>query len=54
VMEEDPINREAIVAAHRLIGSHIRRTPIIEVDGTDFGLISLCTLRRWSARGSRV
>ena len=40
-MEEDPINREAIVAAHRLIGSHIRRTPIIEVDGTDFGLASV-------------
>ena len=40
-MKEDPINREAIVAAHRLIGSHIRRTPIIEVDGTDFGLASV-------------
>src|SRR5271155_2398942 len=40
-MEEDPINREAIRAVHRLLRSHIRRTPIIEVDGTDFGLASV-------------
>ena len=40
-MQEDPITREAIVATNRLIGSRIRRTPIIEVDGDDFGLGSV-------------
>ncbi|HET6222256.1 MAG TPA: pyridoxal-phosphate dependent enzyme, partial [Dongiaceae bacterium] len=32
------IDREAIAAAERLIRPHIRRTPVIEVDGADFGL----------------
>jgi len=40
-MDEDPITREAIIAAYRLIGSHIRRTPVTKVDGTDFGLASM-------------
>lgn len=34
----DGIDREAIAAAERLIRPHIRRTPVIEVDGADFGL----------------
>jgi threonine dehydratase len=33
----DP-TREQIAAAHRLIRSHIRRTPVVEVDSADFGL----------------
>ncbi len=32
------INRESIAAAARLIAPHIRRTPVIEIDGADFGL----------------
>ena len=32
------INRERILAAHELIQPHIRRTPVVEVDGRDFGL----------------
>jgi threonine dehydratase len=34
----DTIEREAIAAAERLIRPHIRRTPVIEIDGADFGL----------------
>ncbi|MGA8706038.1 MAG: threonine/serine dehydratase [Steroidobacteraceae bacterium] len=33
-----PIDREAIVGAYARIQSHIRRTPIIDVDGRDWGL----------------
>ena len=32
------INREGIAAIHRLIRPHIRRTPVVEVDGGDLGL----------------
>jgi threonine dehydratase len=32
------INREAIATVHRVVRPHVRRTPIVEVDGTDFGL----------------
>ena len=32
------ITREAIAAMHRLVRPHIRRTPVIEVDGGDLGL----------------
>ena len=35
---DDPIDREAIAATERRIRPHIRRTPVIEVDGADFGL----------------
>jgi threonine dehydratase len=35
----DPrLTRENIEATHRIIESHIRRTPVVEVDGADFGL----------------
>ncbi len=34
----DAIDREAIAATHNRIRPHIRRTPVIEVDGGDFGL----------------
>ncbi|CAN5882345.1 threonine/serine dehydratase [soil metagenome] len=33
-----PIQRDEIAAVHRLIRPHIRRTPVVEVDGGDFGL----------------
>ena len=35
------ITREQIRAVHPLIRPHIRRTPVIEVDGSDFGLDSI-------------
>ena len=39
----EPITRAGIAAAERLIRSHIRRTPILETGGADFGLPD-CTL----------
>lgn len=35
------LSRERIQATERVIRSHIRRTPILEVDGADFGLDSI-------------
>src|SRR5215204_6401802 len=35
------LSREQIQATERLIRPHIRRTPILEVDGADFGLDSI-------------
>jgi len=35
------ISRERIQATERVIRPHIRRTPILEVDGTEFGLDSI-------------
>ena len=35
------VNRERIVATERLIRPYIRRTPVVEVDGGDFGLDSI-------------
>jgi threonine dehydratase len=35
------VNRERIVATERLIRSYVRRTPVVEVDGGDFGLDSI-------------
>jgi len=35
------LSREQIQATERLIGPHIRRTPMLEVDGADFGLGSI-------------
>ena len=32
------LDRESIANTHQLIQPHIRRTPIVEVDGSDFGL----------------
>jgi threonine dehydratase len=32
------LDRNAITAAYRVIRSHVRRTPVVEVDGGDFGL----------------
>src|SRR5207245_9921971 len=32
------VGREAITRTHELIRPHIRRTPVIEVDGADFSL----------------
>ena len=36
--EDGTIDRDAIAATERLIGPHIRRTPVIEIDGGDVGL----------------
>jgi len=35
------VSREQIQAVYPLIRPHIRRTPVIEVDGADFGLDSI-------------
>jgi len=37
-MIEDRVNKTGIVAAYPLIASHIRRTPVVEIDGADIGL----------------
>ena len=37
-MPQDMISRERIAATERLIRPHIRRTPVIEAAGADFGL----------------
>ena len=37
-MELIPINRETIAATYALIRPHVRRTPVMEVEATDFGL----------------
>jgi threonine dehydratase len=39
-MSADAIDREAIAAVGELIRPYVRRTPIVEVDGADFGLDS--------------
>jgi threonine dehydratase len=40
VTPAETLDRPAIAAAERLIRPHVRRTPVVEVDGTDFGLDS--------------
>src|ERR1700753_2877447 len=35
------VSREAIAATYQTIRPHIRRTPLIEVDGADFGMAPL-------------
>lgn len=40
-MSETRITRERIAAAHQLIRAHIRRTPLLEASGADFGLDSI-------------
>jgi threonine dehydratase len=40
-VSETRITRERIAAAHQLIRAHIRRTPLLEVSGADFGLDSI-------------
>src|SRR5918996_5994329 len=40
-MNTTAITRERIQATERVIRPHIRRTPIVEVDGADFGLDSI-------------
>ncbi|HEY2540985.1 MAG TPA: threonine/serine dehydratase [Stellaceae bacterium] len=37
-MHSNAIDQEAIAATERLVRPYIRRTPVIEVDGADFGL----------------
>jgi len=43
-MDASPLDHAAIAAAHARIGPYIRRTPLIEVGGGDFGLegVRLC------------
>jgi len=40
-LPNQPINRESIAAVEPLLRPHIRRTPIVEVAGADFGLDSV-------------
>jgi threonine dehydratase len=37
-MDAMPINRDTIAATYALIRPHVRRTPVMEVEATDFGL----------------
>src|SRR6266576_722701 len=37
-MSSAQITRDRITAAHELIRLHVRRTPIVEAEGADFGL----------------
>ncbi|PYS79180.1 MAG: threonine dehydratase [Acidobacteria bacterium] len=37
-ISERAVNRERIAEASRLIRPHVRRTPVVEADGADFGL----------------
>src|SRR5256885_17033129 len=37
IMTDLPITREQIAATHEIIAPHIRRTPVVEVKGEDFG-----------------
>jgi threonine dehydratase len=37
-MLSDAIDRDTILATEQRIGKHLRRTPVIEIDGADFGL----------------
>lgn len=41
IMNSNEITREKIQATERVIRPYIRRTPILEVDGADFGLDSI-------------
>jgi threonine dehydratase len=37
-MSSTEVTRGRIIAAHQLIQPHVRRTPVVEADGADFGL----------------
>jgi threonine dehydratase len=55
MVSADAIGRNEIAATERLIRPHIRRTPVVEVDGADFGLGSLrlsCKLELLQHAGS--
>ena len=46
MMLENALSRDRIAAAYRLIAQHIRRTPVVEVDGADFGIAdAACCLK---------
>ena len=54
-IDEDAIDRTAIAETERRIRPHIRRTPVIEVDGGDFGLEAVrlsCKLELMQHAGS--
>ena len=51
-MPGDPITREDISANYELLRSHIRRTPVLEVQAEDFGLGTATTVRRLVAHYS--
>ena len=40
-MHENDISRARIAATYERIRAHVRRTPVIEVDSADFGLLNL-------------
>lgn len=39
-MTQDPLTRERIILVEKLIRPRVRRTPVVQVDGADFGLAS--------------
>jgi threonine dehydratase len=53
MMLENALSRDRIAAAYRLIARHIRRTPVVEVDGGDFGIAdAACCLKLESLQHS--
>jgi threonine dehydratase len=53
--DEGAIGKDEIAATERLIRPHIRRTPVIDVDGADFGLSAVrlsCKLEQLQHAGS--
>jgi len=40
-MPHSKVDRESITSTYELIRSHIRRTPVVEIEGADFGLNGL-------------
>src|SRR5438094_296038 len=45
------IDREEIVQVYKLLRPHVRRSPVIEVDGADFGLAGS---QEWAARSGAM
>src|SRR5476649_1997104 len=43
-IDRQGIDRQGIAATYRVIAPFIRRTPVMEVDGADFGLGAFCAL----------
>jgi threonine dehydratase len=43
-MSKTPIDRDHITAVEKIIRPHVRRTPLLEVSGSDFGLDDACLL----------
>jgi threonine dehydratase len=53
MMPENALSRDRIAAAYRLIAHRIRRTPVVAIDGADFGIVgAACYLKLESLQHS--